>query len=74
MNDKYKIGKDTRVFRKATGRYDDATFIDIPLNLQENKWKQKFKNVRDALVEGTLQSSAYTPIPSNNLKQKGRCE
>jgi hypothetical protein len=64
----------------VTGRYDsDSTFVDIPLTPQpENRWKTKLKNMRDALVEGTMQSSAYTPIiATKNIKlkpQKGRCD
>jgi len=38
----------------------------------------KLKNIRDALVEGTMQSSMYTPITATkNIKlkpQKGRCD
>ena len=81
MNDKCDIEKGLKyaVFRKVTGRYSDSTFVDIPLTPQpENKWKTKLKNMRDALVEGTLQSSEYTPITATkNIKlkpQKGRCD
>jgi len=82
MNDKCNIEKDMKlpVFRKVTGRYDDTSiFVDIPLTPQpENRWKTKLKNMRNALVEGTMQSSAYTPIiATKNIKlkpQKGRCD
>jgi len=71
MNDNYDIEKGT-VFRKATGRYyKESTFVDIQLTPHtENKWKTKFKNIRDALFEGTTPSSAYTPI----TPQKSRCD
>mgnify|MGYP005654376851 FL=1 len=76
MNDKCDIEKGLPV--KATGRYyNESTFVDIPLTPQtENRWKTKLKNMRDALVEGTMQSSAYVPIiASKNVKpQKGRCD
>ena len=81
MNDKCDIEKSLKspVFRKVTGRYSDSTFVDISLTPQpENKWKTKLKNMRDALVEGTLQSSEYTPITATkNIKlkpQKGSCD
>ena len=80
MNDKCDIKKGLKspIFIKVTGRYySDSTFVDIPLTPQpENKWKTKLKNIRDALVEGTLQSSEYTPITATkNIKQqKGRCD
>ncbi len=77
MNDKCDIEKGIS-FRKSTGRYyNEATFVDIPLTTQtENRWKTKLKNMRDALVEGTMQSSVYVPIiASKNVKpQKGRCD
>ena len=78
MNDKCDIEKGLPV--KTTGRYyNESTFVDIPLTPQtENRWKTKLKNMRDALVEGTMQSSAYTPIiATKNIKlkpQKGRCD
>ena len=82
MNDKCDIEKSLKspVFRKVTGRYyDDSIFVDIPLTPRpENKWKTKLKNIRDVLVEGTMQSSMYTPITATkNIKlkpQKGRCD
>jgi len=82
MNDKchLKKGLKSPIFIKVTGRYySDSTFVDIPLTPQpENKWKTKLKNIKDALVEGTLQSSEYTPITATkNIKlkpQKGRCD
>ena len=82
MNDKCDIkkGMNPPVFRKVTGRYDsDSIFVDIPLTPQpENRWKTKLKNMRDALVEGTMQSSMYTPIiATKNIKlkpQKSRCD
>ncbi len=82
MNDKCDIekGLEPPIFRKATGRYyNESTFVDVPLTPQpENRWKTKLKNMRDALVEGTMQSSAYTPIiATKNIKlkpQKGRCD
>lgn len=82
MNDKCDIKKGLKspIFIKVTGRYySDSTFVDIPLTPQpENKWKTKLKNIRDALVEGTLQSSEYTPITATkNIKlkpQKSRCD
>jgi len=82
MNDKCDIkkGLESPIFIKVTGRYySDSTFVDIPLTPQpENKWKTKLKNMRDALVEGTLQSSEYTPITATkNIKlkpQKGSCD
>ena len=79
MNDKCDIEKGIP-FRKSTGRYyNEATFVDIPLTPRtENRWKTKLKNMRDALVEGTMQSSMYTPIiATKNIKlkpQKGRCD
>ena len=79
MNDKCDIEKGIS-FRKSTGRYyNDPTFVDIPLTTQtENRWKTKLKNMRDALVEGTMQSSMYTPIiATKNIKlkpQKSRCD
>ena len=47
-----------------------SIFVDIPLTPQpENRWKTKLKNMRYALVEGTMQSSEYTPITATkNLK------
>ena len=82
MNDKCNVetGWKLPVFRKVTGRYDDTSiFVDIPLTPQpENRWKTKLKNMRDALVEGTMQSSEYTPITATkNIKlkqQKGKCD
>ena len=80
MNDKCDIEKGLPVFRKATGRYyNESTFVDIPLTPQtDNRWKTKLKNMRDALVEGTMHSSAYTPImATKNIKlkpQKSRCD
>ena len=77
MNDKCDIEKGIP-FRKSTGRYyNEATFVDIPLTPQtENRWKTKLKNMRDALVEGTMQSSVYVPIvTTKNIKQqKGICD
>jgi len=80
MNDNYKcaMSKDNLPCRKVTGRYDTSTFVDVPLTpRQENKWVNKLKNMRDALVEGTMQSSEYTPITATKnikLSQKGRCD
>jgi|TARA_B110000037_G_C16985073_1_gene450710 hypothetical protein len=75
MNDKCDI-ENGLSFRKTTGRYyNEATFVDIPLTpSKENRWKTKLKNMRDALVDGTMQSSVYVPITATKKSQKGRCD
>ncbi len=74
MNDNYDLenGLFNSSFKKTSGRYynNTQTFVDIPLTpTKENNWRNKLTKIRDALVEGTLQSSLYTPVSTTkNIK------